>query len=148
MSILPEEVRLYIPYAPADSCKTISRFITGLYLRRHFSMEISDYEREVITILERVSENYNPKLGHLVRYAKNTLSLKLKDYVSRHHVRTLPLTEDTLVDQLVEEIQEAWNWEDYSDAAIQAIFNIAEGKSSKKDRDIVNALFNTELKET
>ncbi len=145
--ISPEEVRMYIPYAPEDSCKTISRFIKSLYIRRYSSMEISDYEREVISILERISNNYNPKLGHLVRYAKNTLSLKLKDYISRNYIPTISLTEDTLIDNLVKDISDSWNWEEYSDGTIQAVYNVMSGKGSKKDRGIVSELFNTELKE-
>lgn len=141
MMISPEEVRVYIPYAPEDSCKTISRYIKGLYLRKHSFMDSEEYMKEVIIILERVATNYNPKLGHLVRYAKNTLSLKMKDYVTRNYVATTQITDDAFVESVVTDIIDK-DLSEYSDATIKAIYNVISGNGSKKEKGLVNELFN------
>ena len=139
--ISPEEVRLYITYAPKDSCETISRYIRSLYTRRHGSMDSLEYTIEVTKILKRIANNYNPKLGHLVRYTKNTLSLKLKDYVTRNYQPTTSLVEDIAIDKVATLIDEA-DLSSYSDATIKAIYNVVNGSGSKKEKDLVNKLFN------
>ena len=144
--ISSDEVRIYIPYAPTDSCQTISRYIQSLYNRRHNGMDSLEYTIEVTNILKRVATNYNPKLGHLVRYTKNTLSLKLKDYVARNYIPTTPLLEDVTAEVLATSIKEE-DLTSYSDTVIQAIYNVVKGEGSKKDKDMVNELFNIELKE-
>ena len=138
--ITKEEVQLYIPYAPRDSCKTISRYIKSLYHRRHKYLDESEYDTEVVRILTRASGNYNPRLGHLVRYVKNTLSLKLKDYINRTYQFTYQLNEDMSIEVFAEGI-EVQDLTEYTDEVIQAIYNVISGKGNKKDKNLVSELF-------
>ena len=140
--ITKEEVKLIIKYAPMDSCENISNYIRSLYTRKYPFLYELDYELEVTKILERASENYNPKLGQLIRYVKNTLSLKMKDYIKRNHVTTVGVT-DTVVEVFREPIEEHV-LSGYSDTTISAIYNVVTGKGTKKEKDLVNNIFKTE----
>ena len=145
--ITVEEVKLYIPYAPEESYIAIHRYIKSLYIRRHNYIDEADYDVEVVKILERASNNYNPKLGHLVRYIKNTLSLKLKDYVNRQHQVTMELSEDWVTEELVGDLVDTIEKADlsqYSDEVIQAIFNVVSGVKNKKDKDLISKLFSVD----
>ena len=141
--VSPEEVQLYVKYAPRDSAETISKYITNLYSRKYSYLDSLDYTMEITKILERVAVNYKPKLGHLVRYAKNTLQLKMRDYITRNYVPTAAIIEETLVDKL-EEVLDAVTLEEYTDSTLQSIYNVVKGRGTKSDVDLVNKLFNVE----
>ena len=138
--IIGEEVQIYIPYAPKDSSESIAYFIQNLYKRRYTFIDESEYIEEVTRILERIGTNYNPELGHLVRYAKNTLSLKLKDYATRSFRHIEQFTEEDYsvldVDKLMEH-----ELTKYSDNIIKAIYNVINGRGSKRDLKIIADLF-------
>ncbi len=140
--ITAREIQLIIPYAPMDNCENIADYITGVYKRKYSYIYELDYEIVVTEILERASGNYNPKLGHLIRYVKNTLSLKLKDYVKRHHVNTV-IMDESIITVIPEDI-ESYDLTQYSDAVIKAIYNVTKGKGTKREKEIVMHTFKIE----
>ena len=143
--IRAEEIKLYIPYIPTEAANNISSYIRGLYVRRHKYLEESEYIEEVVRILNRISDNYDPRKGHLVRYIKNTLSLKLKDYVKRVYQPTSQFNEDIALLMIISNT-EAIDLSSYSDAVIEAIYNIINGKASKREIDLVDRIFKVEEK--
>lgn len=138
--LTPEEINRIIPFAPMESCKNIATYIRSLFVRKYSNLYELDYELAVNGILERVRSNYNPKLGPLIRYTKNTLSLKMKDYIKRNHVNTVEITEDVL--SLFAEPIESYDLSEYSDTVISAIYNVIIGKGTKKEKDIITNVFN------
>lgn len=139
--ITPEEIRLIIKFSNIESCTIISTYIKGLYIRKYSYIYELDYELEVLRVLERVSNNYNPKLGPLIRYAKNTISLKMKDYIKRNHINTVEMREDIF--SLLPESLDSYDISLYSDTVISAIYNVITGNDTKKERDIITSIFKT-----
>jgi len=138
-----EEVLMYIPFASIDNARSIANFVNNLYNKKYKYIDESDYIIEVVAILQRVGKNYNPRLGHISRYAKNTLSLKLRDYVTRKYVPTGELHEDVLSPEVAEKLAEV-DLSNYSDDVIQALYNVVTNKARKKDINLINKIFTVE----
>jgi hypothetical protein len=141
--IRSEEVLLYIPYAPKSAGESVARYITNLYKNKYRYISEPDYVVEVARILERVGANYNPELGHLVRYTKNTLALKLRDYASRKHKTTSAFKDDSAHSKLENMDVELLDVDmsEYSDAVVCAVYRTVKGMATKRDASIIRATF-------
>lgn len=137
--ITPEEVKLIIPFAPTDICDNISNYIKHLYIRKYNFMNDLDYELEILRILHRANANYDPKKGHITRYVKNTISLKMKDYLKRSYIDIVSIHESLSLEVAANIIEH--DLQDYSDSTIQAVYNVITGKGTKRDRDIITEVF-------
>ncbi len=140
--ITPKEVQLYIPYAPSNFCESIANYISSIYRSKYYFIDEAAFEIEVGDILERIGHNYNPERGHLGRYAKNTLALKLKDYIVRKHKHTEEFVEDTY--KIIEDVSNMINGIDlstYPDSVIQAVYKTIKGIGSKSDLNIIREAF-------
>ncbi len=142
--ISPEEIRIRIPYASSSSCENISAYIRFLYLRKYYFLYELDYELEITSILEKVRENYNPKLGQLNRYIKNTISLKLKDYMKRTYINKVELKDNTIGSTMQDDMTIPLDFSIYPDSVISAIYNVIGGVASNREKNIVNNLFKSE----
>jgi len=140
--ITSKEIQMYIPYAPTATCESISKYISSMYRNRYYFIDDATFAVAVVDILERVGHNYNPDLGHLNRYAKNTLALKLKDFVARKHKNTEELSEEIEVPNLNVSQLANVDLSTYSDTVISAIYKVINGTGGKRDMKVIEDTFN------
>ena len=138
--VIDEEVQVYIPYASAQEAESIGAHIKSLYKKYSNVLYEDVYDVLIEKILKKINENYNPKLGPLIRYSKNTLSLGIKVYMSRKHSFTIRLDNDIFYEKIAEVVEEV-DLSKYSDAAIKALYEVMQGRGTRKEKELVNEIF-------
>jgi len=133
---------MYIPYAPVASCESIAKYINSMYKNKYTFIDSAEFIVAIVDILERIGNNYNPDLGHLNRYAKNTLTLKMKEYVVRKHKYFEELTGDEATNLSLTDIDlSSIDLSKYPDKVIVAIYKVVNGTGGKRALQIIRDTF-------